>query len=340
MRIAITADLQFDTYRSLSRMDPASGLTSRLSDCANCFKWFTQSAVEHECEQLAVLGDVFNSRTAVDISVLHTVASLFATTVEFFERVTVVIGNHDSYLRNPLLNSVQALSGHVDVIDRPAVHSEIAFVPWHDDPLAYDGFIQSVFCEDWRPRFLMSHLLLQGAIGEHVDVGLPLSTIYPDEFEAVFLGDVHAPVEVAPGVQYVGAPMHFNYGDSGARGYWILDTDTAEYWFVENEMSPRFYIVRDAAKLDEVKRKIRSCDFLRLEVDPSALTQADLEELRERTAWVESTAPEMENIKPRLNVRSSDKHGEVLRRYVEYAGPDLDTDRLVREGLSIVEAVT
>jgi DNA repair exonuclease SbcCD nuclease subunit len=337
MKIAITADLQFDTYRSLSRLDPATGLTSRLQDCLDCFEWIVLSAAENDCAYLAVLGDVFNSRTAVDIAVIHKVVEAFAKAAAAFEEVRVVAGNHDSYLRNPSLNSIQALSGVAEVIDKPVIADRVAYVPWHDDPVEYDGYMKQVVKQE--PEFLMTHLLLQGAVGEHVDVGVPVSTVYPDEFEAVFLGDVHAPVEVAPGVQYVGAPMAFNYGDASRRGYWILDTDTYEYWFVENEISPRFYVIRDVKQLRKLQDKIRSCDYVRLELPPEAVSADDLSDLRDMSRWVESTAPEMENIKPRLNVRSSDKHGEVLRQYVEFTETEMDRKRLVKQGQEILEAV-
>lgn len=66
----------------------------------------------------------------------------------------------------------------------------------------------------------------------------------------VLCGHIHKPQKLADNFIIVGAPLHTNFGDSGDRGFWILDTekDTAE--FVKT-LFPKFVSVSNPSKVKE-----------------------------------------------------------------------------------------
>ncbi|MBM3494209.1 MAG: hypothetical protein FJX72_07805, partial [Armatimonadetes bacterium] len=108
-RVALTADLQLQLQPRYSTIS-SEGITTRLQDFIHCLGWVADSAVAEGCDALFVLGDLFDSRTTIDVTVIDRACRAFAEIAKRIE-VHVLVGNHDAYLRTPTFNSTQMLSG-------------------------------------------------------------------------------------------------------------------------------------------------------------------------------------------------------------------------------------
>lgn len=335
MKFAVCADLQFDLYKRLSTPHPNGG-TSRLADALACWDWIVDTAVKRGCEHLLVLGDIFESRTTLDLPVLDLVCRAFERASKKIG-LTILAGNHDSYLRHAGINSIQAFKGYATVIDTPAcaeyaIGVWFGFVPWTEDLTAFRESVDTVSKEG--AKFLFSHVLLEGATGG--GKGVPLEYLQAEKFDYVVLGDVHDSQAMAENVFYVGSPMQIDWRDAGQhRGFYVFSGNGFDY--VENTISPRFFVVTNEAEA----RVAGEGDFVRIRVPDGKEDEAKkvvtlLE--RRKAAWVESGAVKVEETVPRLKVSASDAHADALTKYTRLMLPE-DEDviaDLVSVGLDLL----
>lgn len=331
MKIALIADTQFDSQESLSRLLP-SGITSRLFDQITALEWTIANAVERGCTELFTLGDIFDSRTELNLAVIDRVCRAYYTAHHAEKlKLTFLVGNHDAYLRSSAINSLQMFRGYADVVDTIKVVGDFAFLPWVEDLETIKEGVKALAGS--KAKYLFMHGIIHGAVHKSV-AGIPLEVVRPERWKRVFLGDVHEPRDMAPNVHYVGSFMQLHFGDAGGfRGYVILDTDTGKFERVENEISPRFHIIREgkAGPLTSLRKQ----DFVSVEIeDPEAAAEITAS-VRKKADWVRSVSVEMPQVKPRLDIHSNQEHREVLQHYCKHHNVD-DPD-LIEMGLDFLK---
>jgi DNA repair exonuclease SbcCD nuclease subunit len=325
----VTGDWQWDCYENYSTLLP-SGLTSRLSDMVACWKWIEGVALERKCEGIIAVGDIFDSRTTIDLSVLDQACRAVHGSVRAGLKVRFIPGNHDSYLKSSLINSLQVFLGHCEVYEEPTVMGKLGFLPWTDDQKAFKNAVDLL--RKGGAQYLFAHVLVYGAVHKKAG-GVPLSWLQPEKFKRVLLGDVHEPVELESNACYVGAPMQFDYGDAGgSRGVRILDDVSGKLEWVENPLSPRFHIITHPKQVHLVNEG----DFARIKIDDPVEAAKAEAALRTVTAWVESTAVVLSETPPRLDVRSSLSHEEALTKYLAFKDCE-NAEYLLTVGLDIIE---
>lgn len=334
MNVLIASDLQFSEQARLShRLE--DGITSRLRQQVECFDWIMRVGREHKCEKFFALGDIFDSRTSIPVPVIDQACRCFERASREFE-TTILVGNHDAALRHAAVNSLQAMRGLARVIEKPTVFDSFAFVPWVEDADDFRAAVAQV-AKNKAARYLFSHVMIVGAVP--ADVGRALSDLRPERWKRVFLGDVHDPIKLERGVQYIGAPMQHHFGDAGGeRGVWILNTKSGEATFVENTISPRFHKMTSKALLPDIRKR----DFVRVSVEDPVKARAIAALAGKRTRWVESDAVQIEqSVKPRLVITLATSQRDIVSRYAKYRGVSNDTKRAVIEcGMSILDEVT
>ena len=326
MKVAITADLQFSEQGKLSHQTP-EGITSRLADQIACFEWIVATSVERGCEGLVAIGDIFDSRRSIPVPVLDRVCRAFHAASDQLW-IAVVVGNHDTPLRTPGINSLQTLLGSSEVWDASGVDGEFAFVPWTEDPDEYRHAIGTVAAER-SAKYLFSHVMIEGAVP--AEVGKPKTDLRPGRWNRVFLGDIHEPMEFSPNIKYAGAPMQHHYGDAGGeRGFVVLDTDTDEIEFIENDISPRFHMFTD----DNFEHDVGERDYVRIRVTDADLGEEIAAEVGRLTSWVENEAVKLDDAPPRMDVTTAEPKEVLMRKFVENSGSELPD--LVDVGLEIM----
>jgi DNA repair exonuclease SbcCD nuclease subunit len=327
MKWAITADLQFDEYSRLSTLHP-SGLTTRLIDLIECWRWIVKTSVAEGCEGIFVIGDIFNSRTEIPLGVLDIVCREFYEAATVLENVVVLVGNHDALLRSPERNSLQVFRGYTHVIETPDTFDEFLLVPWTEDIDAYRKAVDTM-SKKHGSEYLLSHVLLEEA--GYKGKGVPLSYLCPKRFRHVFLGDVHEPKVITPNVRYVGSPLQIDFRDAGQkRGFYVVDSKTGKWKCHYNNVSPEFHILVD----DDVSQ-VGKRDFVRVKTSDPKAALAAIEAAQGKTGWVEGTLVETDEQAPRIAVHTKDTNEEVLGRYMEFQGRD--EAELLELGLEILK---
>ena len=305
MRVAVLSDLHFDEQPNLSTTLP-SGITSRLQHQKDAFEWAIAKAMEQGATALVITGDIFDSRTTISLSVIDVVCRLMHEAQKHFaDGVHVLVGNHDSWLRTPTVNSLQMLRGTATIHEVPGTFGPLAFLPWTKD---HEEIRQGVakLARTTKAEYLISHLGLDSSIPN----GVPLGYLQASRWHRVILGDVHDPLDVTPTVHYVGALMQQDYGDAGTkRGMLLLDTEYDSVTRFENKVSPKFSVV---TTLDEAEA-VEQNDFIRVKSDdPEVIAAA-----RKGAKWVEANSSPPDEVAPRLAVSQDLTQKEVLGGYIE-----------------------
>jgi len=345
MKIAITADWHFDQYARMSTINP-DGRTSRLQDCVDCIEWMAKKAGSAECEIMVIAGDLFHSRTEINVSVLDAMNEALEHVLEAVDQVFIVAGNHDSYLRTPGISSISILSSErITNVNARWWWKELAFVPWQDDPKVMEQEFIRAEAHGETP-YLFTHVLLAGASPSESPKLLKPSALKASQYKKVFVGDVHTPLKIGKNIQYIGAPMQHSYSDAGSkRGFWILDTWKDKSTYVENTVSPRFTIVKkvdegaSAARLRKKHDIRKGVDFVRIDHDNPEQAAKQAETLGARI--VENVTVDVETVAPRISMNLQDGYEEAFRKYVEYMGVDEDlVEEYVEVGIETMKGIT
>lgn len=245
-KIAITADIHAHNWTQYARIDEY-GYNSRLVEIADTLMWIGTKAHSMGCTSLLILGDLYHSWKAIDISVLHQISRVMYSLVDMFEGgVFILRGNHDTSKSGDMSDSVSMFSGICavsSVVDVWTVGGieKIGCIPYTNDSeevaTIMRGFIKK------GVRKVVGHLGITGGKVGPSDFELPgnvsLASLCYDKFDWIILGHYHKQQLVAPGVWYVGAPLQHTWGDRNTKpGFFVVsDRDVS---VVENTKSPRF----------------------------------------------------------------------------------------------------
>jgi DNA repair exonuclease SbcCD nuclease subunit len=333
----ILSDLHAHSNWPFSRILP-TGRPSRFQDLLNVLTQVERELETRQVEDLLILGDLTHRRHFINFSLYNPLWDALHRLAERVKQTVILAGNHD--YEDTETHSLHVLRGlpNTLVVDRPAVvslangHQSIFALPWLQDPRAIADAV------DKAPALPL--------FGHYGAEGCPLETDYwldspiklgeLARFPLTVFGHIHKPSAQLDGrVQYVGAPMHFDFGDHGPRGGLHLVEKTFK-------AVPLHAPQMVTAKWPRVPLPPEDGGYLRVvDVPGEALVEA--QEEATRLGWLgclplERSLPEVvrEAVLAGLVVNE-----QLLIDYVARALPDLDPaeqQAVVAEGLAILEA--
>lgn len=268
------------------------GLTDRLQDQLELWKWLNEYIRDEKVDALYILGDLFDRSLVDPVTLTETVNAV----VDCECMVFLLAGNHDA-------NSAKGSRYIVEVFDAMRKKNVVTIgQPYHptlldlkpnlvkfwsipflpaDDTGAHIEKIRREWISEDDINILLLHNSILGA--EHrkwiCDQGLDADFVCED-FDLVLSGHFHAAQEFGDCGQYLGAPMQHDFGDVGnVPGVWLFEfsEEDMEYNFIENDFSPRFHIRKIGVEDDKIKvlkgaTSYSKGDYVRFEVE---LTHAE-----------------------------------------------------------------
>jgi DNA repair exonuclease SbcCD nuclease subunit len=192
-------------------------------DCENFIKWMIEEAKREGAETCLFLGDWHNNRSAVNVSTLNYTTSNIKRLSENFEKVYVIMGNHDlAYREKREINSLPFAKhlSNVHLIDEITTIGDITIVPW-------------LVGDEWetmkklKSRYVFGHFELphfkMNAMVEMPDHGGLNAGHFPNQ-ELVFSGHFHKRQQRG-NVVYMGNCFPHNYADAwdDERGCMFLE---------------------------------------------------------------------------------------------------------------------
>lgn len=243
MNALVTGDWHAQTVGALSK-PTEDGLSDRFHDLLWVVGQMERVIVERGVTDLILGGDLFHRRHFISFRLFNTVWDRVANLTDLVRRTVILVGNHD--YEDDVHHAVHAFSAlpNTLVIAQPEVvplsdGDRITVIPYLPDPAA----VALAFERADAQYPVVSHYAAEG---------VPLETDYWLEspvklgelarFPLVLFHHVHRPSEQLDGrVVYVGAPMHFDFGDVGVRGAVVVKD---RKWERVPLMAPQFITSR------------------------------------------------------------------------------------------------
>lgn len=229
MSAIILSDLHSHAWPRFSTTLP-DGTNSRFQDLLNVLAQVDAYADEHEVRDILILGDLTHRRGYVQFSIYSRICDWIANHLSIGRRVIALVGNHD--IESEGHHSLEPLRHMgVGVIDQPHwAHSDDG-VPWllvpylqHDIVRAVQDAPMLAGARDLNDSIAFMHYAFDGKIlSNEFAVPSALKRSEMSDYRKVILGHIHTPSVDDTRTVYVGAPMHFDFGDSGDRFCWLLD---------------------------------------------------------------------------------------------------------------------
>lgn len=254
MRILHFADLHLGV-ENYGRVDPATGLHSRLLDFLRSFDFIIETALARKVDLALFCGDAFRSREPSP-----TLQCLFAERIRRLADagipVLLLVGNHDlpplpgrsssleiypilevpgvEVVTRPGLRRIQTPSGPIQVACLPAGEWQAERLP--DEPRAQSVIEELAYeVKVDAPALLAAHAGVRGArIGSEGLMGLgrensfPMEALARPEFCYVALGHVHSFQDAnprrSPPVVYCGSPERVDFSEENEpKGFVIVE---------------------------------------------------------------------------------------------------------------------
>ena len=200
---------------------------------------FFPSLEEHKIDTVIHMGDIFDSRKAIDLQSLEWSKQVVFEPLKKY-KVHALIGNHDCYYKNTnYVNSPELLLKDYPNIKTYSKASEISLdklkillLPWinSENYEETENLIKKT-----KAKVAMGHLEVNGfkaTRGHLMENGMDVKTF--NKFEKVYSGHFHTRSDDGQ-IFYLGNPYEMFWNDvNDPRGFHIFDTKTLEHTPVNN----------------------------------------------------------------------------------------------------------
>jgi DNA repair exonuclease SbcCD nuclease subunit len=207
--------------------------------CDFMFDYFEEHGIEH----IIQTGDLFDYRREVHFN------TLYRSNIYFFDKVFdkkngyvfhVLAGNHDALFTNTnKINSVRLLLKNTptNIIDATVKTVnidglDIDFYPWINQNNKEECL---KYAKNTTSKVAIGHFefaLFPLSPGNEAESGMDHKAF--SQYDIVFSGHYHTQSK-KDNVQYTGTPYELTWVDcDDPKGFWVLDTETLEYTFVQN----------------------------------------------------------------------------------------------------------
>lgn len=226
-------------------------------------KEFVPYLKENNIKIIFCLGDWYDNRNNLNVMIKNESYRLLEEVFKDFQ-IYMIVGNHDSFYNSSIdVNSLKFFNKfeNIEVIESIKTieidNKKICLVPWIVN--------NEKFIEEFEGNFdvVMGHFDITGSKMNKFKIsetGINKSIF--SNCKKVFSGHFHTRSTQKFGnteIIYVGSPCQFDRGDMGEeRGFIVLDLETLDYEFINNETSIKFIKLEYPVTFneDEVKNNI------------------------------------------------------------------------------------
>lgn len=334
MNTLVISDLHAHTAWPFSKPGP-DGRPSRFADLLNVLAQVMVELNRDPADDLIIAGDLTHRRHFISFTLYNDLMAHVAGLARLVKRTHILVGNHDYETEETHSLYPFGYLPNTTVYEEPALAKlysgeDVMMIPYlHDAGRVVQAFEQAPAV----PVF--SHYAAEGVpLNEEYWLDSPVKLDMLTRFPFVVFGHIHPPTEQLEGrVHYVGAPMHFTFGDSGPRYFtrlrgWDMLRKPLSFPVFQTARWPR--IPKPAAR-----------GYLRV-LDVPARKLAEVKEAALAIGWMDAVALE-EALPP--EVREAISSGLVvdeplLKEYVRRRCPDLSEEEqfaLVAAGMAFLK---
>jgi len=200
---------------------------------------FFPSLEKHQIDTVLHMGDIFDSRKAIDLKSLEWSKRVVFEPLKKYKFISI-IGNHDCYYKDTnyvnspelLLKAYSNITLYSKATEIKVGGLDILMLPWINS----QNFEESKkMIEDSKCKVAMGHLEINGfkaTRGHMMETGMDTSVF--DKFDKVYSGHFHTRSTDGK-IYYLGNPYEMYWNDvNDTRGFHIFDTDTLEHTSIDN----------------------------------------------------------------------------------------------------------
>jgi DNA repair exonuclease SbcCD nuclease subunit len=235
-------------------------------DCEDFVTWFCETAKTNGCETAIFLGDWHHNRSTTDVSTMNYTVSNLERLNNSFERVYLILGNHDEYYKDKReIHSLEFARLFPNIVPINKIHTDgdVTIMPW-------------LVGDEWqkvpkiKSRYMFGHLELphfyMNAMVQMPDHGQLQSTHFQNQ-EYVFTGHFHKRQERG-NIVYIGNAFPHNYADAGddERGMMILEWGKNPQ-YLSWPGQPIFRVYKLSEILEEPEKHLREKMHTRVNID-------------------------------------------------------------------------
>lgn len=236
------------------------------NDCEGFIHWMVEQAQARGCETCIFLGDWHNNRATINVSTLNYTTSNLEYLSKNFERVYIIMGNHDlAYREKREINSLpfSRYLSNVTLVNEVLKVGDMAIVPWlvgNEWTKMQKLDSRYIFGHFELPRFKMN------AMVEMPDHGGLNAEHFPGQ-EFVFSGHFHKRQQRG-NVVYMGNCFPHNYADAwdDERGLMFLDYG-GQPEFLSWPDAPRFRTLTLTEAIDKHESLFNTKTFARITIN-------------------------------------------------------------------------
>lgn len=207
-----------------------SGSRTHNTDCEDFVNWFCDTAQAEGAETCIFLGDWHHNRNTTDVSTMNYTVSNLEKLNNSFERVYIILGNHDEYYKDKReIHSLEfaRLFPNIVLVNETLHDNGVTICPW----LVGEEWKN---VPKWQNRYVFGHfelpLFMMNAMVQMPDHGQLQGDHFVNQ-EYVFSGHFHKR-QTKRNIVYIGNAFPHNYADAGDddRGMMLLEWGgTPEY---------------------------------------------------------------------------------------------------------------
>jgi len=327
MKVAICADLHLFNFKMFAYTLP-NGRNSRLQHALDVVDQMGSICKERDIKHIWFLGDFFNARSTIDIGVYIDGFNCIRNLVRKGLEVTMLVGNHDQYLRSGRIHSLVPFSNIAVVVDTPVAFDlglRVACLPYTEDRESILNALRRLEGCD----ILLGHLAVDGSLsgihGHRLRGAISLRDLNKFHFKRVFLGHFHYRQDLAKNVHYVGSMLQHSFGEMGQKkGFYIYDLEGDDLEFAPLR-APEF------VEVESLDPKVVG-NYVRLKSEDKRLAET-LQKMGAKGVLT-SSQPEVQitNLTPSLSPL------EMVKRYVTEAQTTLNKSKLIEIGTRILQS--
>lgn len=368
MKILCVSDLQSYEWNSYPETDER-GINLRLLDTVKELKRLHDLSLKNGVKMLCVLGDIFEARSLISVSVLNAVYESLYAFHESGIKVVLLVGNHD---RTSVGNdhALKVFKSFATVIDKPTTipldHGNLVGIPFHPrDERMRQALAKYV---NTKTSLLIMHCAVKSTrlpSGKIWGQGISLDDI-PVHVTAL-LGHFHRWTELRPGkVWYLGSLGPVDFGDASIDKFYAVYNTTNDSVSFHHSRFPQFVTLELSLKegmqydpgrtltpshLDiEKYLGVIPGNFLKIKRLPMGFTDFQGLSVVLTSLGARHVRPDLESLQGLVDISggpaedsgpewSSMPVMEMLEQYVDTTPHNLNSQHLVETGKSIIEFV-
>lgn len=267
MKILWYTDLHFGRNGAFSYPSP-SGYTTRLDETLRLHRWIEDLVEERNPDIVINGGDIFKPQVMIHASEVSSSIKGTAGIIKKSKQHITLLGNHDYLSRDTKVTSVDWVeefenSSLVRTVDSFEVDENtlIILIPYVWDYSFVEKKVSDM-AKGYEKVFVFGHAEIIGAVDSVVmDMGSgeksehlsssknSLSPTFLSQFTMAFNGHHHIPQKLKDNVILTGSVQQFTVTEAEQeipRGVYILDTETNDVEFLENNISPKIFRVENS----------------------------------------------------------------------------------------------